>query len=104
MRNKNMLAYKKTELMSATEIVRNFSSVLDTIKKHEKDKIAVLRKNKLEAIILSVDEYERIYEILELFEHTQIHNVVEQRKSTPVEEYISMDQLLADQGIHIDEI
>jgi PHD/YefM family antitoxin component YafN of YafNO toxin-antitoxin module len=99
-----MLAYKKTELMSATEIVRNFSSVLDSIKKHEKNKIAVLRKNKLEAIILSVDEYERIYEILELFEHTQIHEVVEQRKTTPLKEYISMDKLLAEQGIGRDEI
>ncbi len=39
-----MLTYKKTELMSSTEIVRNFSSILDSITKHEKDKIAVLRK------------------------------------------------------------
>ncbi len=99
-----MLAYKKTELMSSTKIVRNFSSILDSIKKNKKDKIAVMRKNKLEAIILSVDEYERIYETLELFEHIQMHRILKQREDTPLEEYVDLDQLLADQGIGKDEI
>ncbi len=99
-----MLAYKKTELMSSTEIVRNFSSILDSITKHEKDKIAVMRKNKLEAVILSVEEYERIYKLMELFEHIQIFQTVEQRKDTPLNDYINLDQLLAEQGIEADEI
>ncbi len=99
-----MLAYKKTELMSSTEIVRNFSSILDSITKHEKDKIAVMRKNKLEAIILPVEEYERIYELMEFFEHIQIYKAIEQRKDTPLNEYIDLDQLLAEQGIDLDAI
>jgi len=99
-----MITYKKTELMSSTEIVRNFSSILDSITKHEKDKIAVMRKNKLEAVILSVEEYERIYEILELFEHIQIYKTIEQRKDTPLNEYIDLDQILAEQGIDLSEI
>ena len=99
-----MITYKKTELMSSTEIVRNFSSILDSITKHGKDKIAVMRKNKLEAIILSVEEYERIYELQELLEHIQIYKTIEQRKDTPLNEYIDLDQLLAEQGIDLDEI
>ncbi|MBT3387011.1 MAG: prevent-host-death protein [Desulfobacula sp.] len=99
-----MITYKKTELLSSTEIVRNFSSILDSITKHEKDKIAVMRKNKLEAIILSVEEYERIYELLELFEHIQIYKTIEQRKDTPLNDYIDLDQLLAEQGTDLDEI
>ncbi len=99
-----MITYKKTELMSSTEIVRNFSSILDSITKHGKDKIAVMRKNKLEAVILSVEEYERIYEILELFEHIQIYKTIEQRKDTPLNEYIDLDQLLTEQGIDLGEI
>ena len=99
-----MITYKKTELMSSTEIVRNFSSILDSITKHGKDKIAVMRKNKLEAVILSVEEYERIYEILELFEHIQIYKTIEQRKDTPLNEYIDLDQLLAEQGVDSGEI
>ena len=99
-----MPAYKKTELMSSTEIVRNFSSILDSITKHGKDKIAVMRKNKLEAIILSVEEYERIYELQELLEHIQIYKTVEQRKDTPLNEYIDLDQLLTEQGIDLNGI
>ena len=99
-----MITYKKTELMSSTEIVRNFSSILDSITKHGKDKIAVMRKNKLEAIILSVEEYERIYELQELLEHIQIYKTIEQRKDTPLNEYIDLDQLLAEQGLDLDEI
>jgi PHD/YefM family antitoxin component YafN of YafNO toxin-antitoxin module len=99
-----MLAYKKTELMSSTEIVRNFSSILDSITKHEKDKIAVMRKNKLEAVIISVEEYERIYKLMEFFEHIQIYQTAEQRKDTPLNDYIDLDQLLAEQGIDLDEI
>ena len=99
-----MVTYKKTELMSSTEIVRNFSSILDSITKHGKEKIAVMRKNKLEAIILSVEEYERIYELQELLEHIQIYKTIEQRKDTPLNEYIDLDQLLTEQGIDLDEI
>ena len=99
-----MITYKKTELMSSTEIVRNFSSILDSITKHGKDKIAVMRKNKLEAIILSVEEYERIYELQELLEHIQIYKTVEQRKNTPLNEYIDLDQLLTEQGIDLNGI
>ncbi len=99
-----MVTYKKTELMSSTEIVRNFSSMLDSITKKEKDKIAVMRKNKLEAVIISVEEYERIYELLELFEHIQIYQAVEQRKDTPLNEYIDLNQLLTEQNIDLDEI
>jgi PHD/YefM family antitoxin component YafN of YafNO toxin-antitoxin module len=99
-----MLAYKKTELMSSTEIVRNFSSILDSIKNNEKDKIAVLRKNKLEAIIISVEEYERIYELMEFVEHIQIYKTIEKRKETPLSEYVDFDQLLAEQGIDLDAI
>ena len=99
-----MITYKKTELMSSTEIVRNFSSILDSITKHGKDKIAVMRKNKLEAIILSVEEYERIYELQELLEHIQIYKTVEQRKNTPLNEYIDLDQLLTELGIDLNGI
>ncbi len=99
-----MTGYTRDELMSASKVVRNFSSILDSIKNKEKAKIAVMRKNKLEAIILSIDEYERIHEIIDLFDHLQIYKTVEQRKIIPLEEYIDFEQILADQGLNYDEI
>jgi len=99
-----MTGYTRDELMSSSQVVRNFSSILDSIKNKEKTKIAIMRKNKLEAVILSIDEYERIREIMDLFEHLQIYNTVEQRKKIPLEKYIDFEQILADQGLSYDEI
>lgn len=99
-----MLSYTKDELISSTEIVRNFSAILDSIKAHQRDKVAVMRKNKLEAVILSIEEYERLQEMVELVEHLQIYNVIEERKGTALEEYVGLDQLLAGHGLSNDEI
>lgn len=99
-----MHAYTKEELISSTEIVRNFSSILDSIKDHRREKVAVMRKNKLEAVILPVDEYERIQEVADLIEHLQIYEAVEERKATPVEEYVDLKQLLAAHGLNSDDI
>jgi PHD/YefM family antitoxin component YafN of YafNO toxin-antitoxin module len=88
-----MLAYTKDELMSSTEIVRNFSSVLDSIKSHKRDKIAVLRKNRLEAIILPIDEYEKIRELADLMEHMQIYKTIKNREATPLSEYVDFETL-----------
>ncbi len=99
-----MIGYRKDELMSSTDIVRNFSSVLDSIRNREKDKIAVMRKNKMEAVIVSVEEYEKMQEAVELFEHARIYEIVKKREKTPLEDYVGFDQLLADQGLTDDDL
>ena len=99
-----MLAYTKDELMSSTEIVRNFSTILDSIKKHEREKVAVMRKNRLEAVILSVEEYERIQELADLIEHFQICKVLKERETTPIAEYVDFDQLLDKHGLGMNDI
>ncbi len=99
-----MLAYTKDELMSSTEIVRNFSSILDSIKKHQREKVAVMRKNKLEAVILSIDEYERILELADLVEHLQIYKAVKKREATPLSAYVDFDRILDEHGLSNDDI
>ena len=99
-----MHAYTKDELISSTEIVRNFSAILDSIKEHRRDKVAVMRKNKLEAVILSIEEYERIQELADLIEHFQIFKTLEDRKKTPVEAYVDFEQVLAEHGLSTDDL
>jgi len=99
-----MLTYTKEELMSSTDIVRNFSSVLDSIKKQKKAKIAVLRKNKLEAVILPIEEYERIQELADLMEHLQLYKLIKEREKTPLDEYVDFDQVLSEHGLGRDEV
>ena len=99
-----MLTYTKEELMSSTDIVRNFSSVLDSIKKQKKEKIAVLRKNRLEAVILPIEEYERIRELADLMEHLQLYNLIKEREKTPIDEYVDFEQVLSEHGLGRDEV
>ena len=99
-----MLAYTKDELMSSTEIVRNFSSVLDSIKEHKRDKVAVLRKNRLEAVILPIDEYEKIRELADIMEHLQIYETVKKREATPMSEYVDLETLSATNGLSGDDL
>ena len=43
-----MLAYKPNEMMSSTDVAKNFGAVLSKLANHEVDKIGVLKKNKLD--------------------------------------------------------
>jgi PHD/YefM family antitoxin component YafN of YafNO toxin-antitoxin module len=55
-----MVAYKTNEMMSSTDVAKNFGAVLSKLANHEVDKICVLRNNKPEAVVLSALEYEQL--------------------------------------------
>jgi PHD/YefM family antitoxin component YafN of YafNO toxin-antitoxin module len=55
-----MVAYKSNEMMSSTDVAKNFGAVLSKLASHEVDKICVLRNNKPEAVVLSALEYEQL--------------------------------------------
>jgi hypothetical protein len=55
-----MLTYKPNELMSSTDIAKNFGSVLAKLANHEVQKIGVLKNNKLDFVILRNDEIDNL--------------------------------------------
>ena len=55
-----MVAYKPNEMMSSSDVAKNFGAVLAKLANHEVDKICVLRNNKPEAVVLSALEYEQL--------------------------------------------
>ena len=57
-----MVAYKPNELMSSTDIARNFGAVLSKLTNHEVDKIGVLKNNKLDFVLMRNDELEILIE------------------------------------------
>lgn len=61
-----MASYTKDEIFTATYVARNFSSVLKNIKDESVKKIAIVKNNKFEAIMLSVKEYEKLEKAREL--------------------------------------
>ncbi len=55
-----MLSYKPNELMSSTDVAKNFGSVLTKLARHEVEKIGVLKNNKLDFVILRHDEIDQL--------------------------------------------
>jgi len=57
-----MVAYTRDEIISATDLARNVSATLNSLTSQEKEKIAISKNNKIETVIISIDEYERLKE------------------------------------------
>ncbi len=99
-----MVAYTRDEIISATDLARNVSATLSSIVKHTKDKVAISKNNKLEAVIIDIEEYERLKEAYELMEHMEIAKIVEERRKTPKNEYVTLEESAKHFGINLDEL
>ena len=51
-----MVAYKRDEIVSVSDISRSFSTILNSIVDKSKEKFAISKNNKLEAVILDIEE------------------------------------------------
>jgi PHD/YefM family antitoxin component YafN of YafNO toxin-antitoxin module len=78
-----MVAYTTNELIPSSQFAKQFGSYLAQIKESTVDKLAILKNNKVEAVMISKDEYERMSLALETIENQEIFNTVEQRLSKP---------------------
>lgn len=99
-----MIGYLKEEILSATKIARHFSSVLNKLKNHEINKIAISRNNELESVILPIDEYERLVEMYEYMEHQEIYKTIKEREQSSIGETISFESILEENGIDENEL
>lgn len=61
------MTYHKDEIMTATDMVRNFSAVLHSVSK-EKKKVIIVKNNRFEAVMLSVEAYEKMSEAVTILE------------------------------------
>lgn len=66
--NYNMATFSKDEIYTATEVVRNFSTMLEKTKKSENGRVVIVKNNKFEAVLLNFEEYERLNEAVMLLE------------------------------------
>ena len=55
-----MTHYAREEIMSSSEVVRNFGAVLSSVVQHRREKVAIIRNNRLEAVLVAADVYERL--------------------------------------------
>ena len=96
-----MVAYSRDEIISASEVARGFSGVLNDLISGAKERFAISKNNKLEAVVIPIEEYERMQEALQMAEHIEIYNIVKQRENQAT---ISLEELASKHGINLDEI
>ncbi len=96
-----MTAYARDEIVPATEVARSFSAIYKSLVEHKKEKIAVSKNNKLELVMLPIDEYERMRAAQELLEHMEIYKIVKERGNQPT---ISFEEMMAKFGITEDDL
>ena len=99
-----MIAYRRDEIISASDMARGFSGVLNDLISYTKDRFVISKNNKLEAVVLPIEEYERMQEALDYMEHMEIYKVVKEREKTSRSEYISLEKLAQNHGIDLDEL
>jgi len=91
-----MVQYSQNELLSITDFAKKLASIVKDVKEEAIEKIGILKNNKLEAVLISTDEYERLkrYEtLMEEQEDTKIANILEERLSKP-HKTISHEEML----------
>ncbi len=81
-----MAHYSREEIMSSSEVVRNFGSVLSSVVQHRREKVAIIRNNRLEAVLVAADVYERLENACNL-------------SGTPVSVSGSADQMTANSAV-----
>jgi PHD/YefM family antitoxin component YafN of YafNO toxin-antitoxin module len=64
-----MIAYKNDELIPSSGFAKRFGSYLAQIKSGSVDKLAILKNNRIEAVMLSKDKYEELRTAYELAEN-----------------------------------
>ena len=102
-----MVSYTQNELLSITDFTKSLSKVLGDIKEHTIEKVGVLKNNKLEAVVISTDEYERLKEIeniMDMLEHKEIYQTIQNRKETSKSEFLSLDEMSKKFNIDIDAL
>lgn len=98
-----MVTYATNELIPSSEFAKKFGSYLSQIKDSTIDKFAILKNNKVEAVLVSKDDYERMSEALELLEHQEIYKTIKDRTSKPYKT-VSMEDMAKSFNIDLDKL
>ncbi|MCG3775642.1 MAG: hypothetical protein JW395_2485 [Nitrospira sp.] len=93
------VAYEKDEILSASRVARSFGQVLADLSGKRRRRVAVVKNNHLEAILLPIEDYEAMAEALAILEHLEIYHLVQERKGKKHRNAISLDTFLKEQRL-----
>ena len=58
-----MITFARNEIVSATQFARKFAAILKSQTETKKEKVAIIRNNEMRAVLIPIDEYERLKNI-----------------------------------------
>ena len=94
-----MITFTRNEIVSATQFVRQFATFLKRITESKQEKVAIIKNNEMQAVFITIDEYERLKAIEEYAEQKEISSLIEARKNTPENEYVSFEDAMNQAGV-----
>jgi PHD/YefM family antitoxin component YafN of YafNO toxin-antitoxin module len=91
-----MTTFLREEIIPSTKVSRNLSSLLNKLKSHQLEKVAVVRNNEMEAIIIPLQEYEIMQSLIERDEYMNIYATIKERESVPKSSYITLNDIITE--------
>lgn len=89
-----MVTFARNEIVSSSQFVRGFAGFLQRMTKSNDEKIVVIKNNQMQAVMIPIDEYERLKSLEEATEQKEIFQTIQERKNTPGSEYVSYDDAM----------
>jgi len=97
-----MTTFSRAEIIPSSKTAKNLGQLIADLKNGKRQRVVISRNNTLEAVLLAIDDYEKIMEMAEMIEHLEIAKLIEEREQeTPT---VSFDEVLKQSGISRDEI
>ena len=81
----------KQDIISTSEVVRNFSKVRSEVK--EKSKMIIFKNNKPDLVLFDFDEYEKLLERINIMEDLLISKMIEERDKEDDQVRYSFDDI-----------
>ena len=97
-----MVAYTQNESASSTDISKQFEYYLSNISNGIIEKLAILKNNKIEAVMIPTTIYESLINLLDEKEDIEILKTIEKRLETPKENYLDGNKVLKELNLSLD--
>lgn len=99
-----MVAYTQQEMVGITELSKSLSGHIDKVTSGEIEKLAVVRHNKPEVVILDIAEYERMKKLQDYLEDLEIAQVIKERmidSKEPMKTVKDLQDYIKERGLDI---
>jgi prevent-host-death family protein len=86
-------SYTQQELVGITELSKSLSAYIEKVSSRTIEKLAVVRHNKPEVVILDIEEYERMKKFQDYLEDLEIAQMIKERMLDQEEPMATEDDL-----------